>query len=152
MGCNSCKSVTGLWAMCCAAVQRNNLQLLIARYSDPLVRTFLVCNNASLIHIFIIEWFVQHLRLTRFKCHASIHGISEVNKQTSHMLSVHSKSRYYGWNITLYCAILHNITGTTIDTAMDTGIFQMTYHKWMKPLIISMILISRYMQIDIMFF
>jgi len=70
---------------------------------------------------FITERCVQRLRLPRTQTHTSIQGISNVNTATHHSVSVHLRSRHTDWHTTLDCAILSNITGTTLPTRLDTS-------------------------------
>jgi len=75
-------------------------------------------DSASQSH-FITERFVQRLRLPRTQTHASIQGISSVNTETHHSVSLHLMSRHTDWHTTLNCAILSHITGTTPSTKLD---------------------------------
>jgi len=53
--------------------------------------------------------------------HASIEGISSVNTETYHIVSLHLRSRHTDWHTTLNCTILFHITGTTTSTKLDTS-------------------------------
>ena len=75
-------------------------------------------DSASQSH-FITERCVQRLRLSRTQTHASIQGISSVNTGTYHSVSIHLRSRHTDWHISLHCAILSHITGTTQSTKLD---------------------------------
>jgi len=70
---------------------------------------------------FITQRCLQRLRLSRTQAHASIQGISSVNTETYHSVSLHLKSRHTDWHTTLNCAILSHITGTTPSTKLDTS-------------------------------
>jgi len=48
-------------------------------------------------------------------------GISSVNIETYHSVSLHLRSRHTDWHTTLNCAILSHITGTTPSTNLDTN-------------------------------
>jgi len=76
-------------------------------------------DSASHSH-FITERCVQRLRLSRNKTHAQIQGISSVNIETFHNVSINLKSRHTNWHTTLNCAILSHITGNTLSTKLDT--------------------------------
>jgi len=69
---------------------------------------------------FITERPLQHFRLSRNQTHASIQGISSVNTETYHSVSIHLRSRHTDLHTTLNCAILSHITGTTPSTKLDT--------------------------------
>jgi hypothetical protein len=73
-------------------------------------------DSASQSH-FITERCAQRLKLPRTQTHASIQGISNVNTVTNHSASIHLRSRH----TTLDCAVLSNITGTTLSTQLDTS-------------------------------
>jgi len=75
-------------------------------------------DSASQSH-FITESCVQRLRLSRTQTHAQIQGISSVNTETYHSVSIHLRSRHTAWHKTLNCAILSHITGTTPSTKLD---------------------------------
>ena len=75
-------------------------------------------DSASQSH-FITERCVQRLRLSRTQTHAQIQGISNVNTETYHSVSLHLRSRHTDWHITLNCAILSHITGTTPSNKLD---------------------------------
>ena len=77
-------------------------------------------DSASQSH-FITERCVQRLRLSRTQTRASIQGISNVNTETYHSVSLHLRSRHTNWHTTLNCAILSHITGTTPSTKLDTS-------------------------------
>jgi len=77
-------------------------------------------DSAPLSH-FITERYVQRLRISRTQTHASIQGISSVNTETYHSVSLHLRSRHTDWHTTLNCAILSHITGTTPSTKLDTS-------------------------------
>jgi hypothetical protein len=83
-------------------------------------------DSASQSH-FITERCVQRLRLSRTQTHAQIHGISTVNTETHHSVSIFLRSRHTEWHTTLNCAILYLITGTTPSTNLDTS-------TWMIPM------------------
>jgi len=70
---------------------------------------------------FIIERYVQRLRLSRTQTHASIQGISNVSTAAHHSISVHLRSRHTDLRTTLDCAILSSITGTTPRSKLDTS-------------------------------
>jgi len=76
-------------------------------------------DSASQSH-FISVRCVQRLRLSRTQTHASIQGISSVNTETYHSVSIHLRSRHTDWHTTHNCAILSHITGTTPSTKLDT--------------------------------
>ena len=73
---------------------------------------------------FITETCVQRLRLSGTQTHASIHGISSVNTDEYHSVSLHLTSRHTDWHTTLNCAIWSHITGTTPSTKLDTNIWK----------------------------
>jgi len=77
-------------------------------------------DSASQSH-FITERCVQRLRLSRTQTHAQIQGISSVNTETYHSVSIHLRSRHTDWHTTLNCAILSHITGTIPSTKLDTS-------------------------------
>jgi len=77
-------------------------------------------DSASQSHI-ITERSVQRLRLSRTQTHASLQGISNVNIETYHSVSLHLRSRHTDWHTTLNCAILSHITGNTPSTKLDTS-------------------------------
>jgi hypothetical protein len=62
-------------------------------------------DSASQSH-FITERCVQRLRLARTQTHASIQGISNVNKAAHHSVSIHLKSRHSDWHTALNCAVM----------------------------------------------
>ena len=64
---------------------------------------------------------VQHFRLSWTQTHASVQGISNVNTATHHSVSILLRSRHTDWHMTLDCAVLCNITGTTPSTKLDTS-------------------------------
>ena len=51
--------------------------------------------------------------------HAQIQGISSVNTETYHSVSLHLRSRHTDWHTTPNCANLSHITGTTPSTKLD---------------------------------
>ena len=75
-------------------------------------------DNASQPH-FITEGFVQRLKLFRTQTHALIQGISCVNTEAYHIVSIHLRTRHTDWHTTLVCAILSHITSTTPSTKLD---------------------------------
>jgi len=77
-------------------------------------------HSASESH-FITERRVERLRLSRTQTHASIQGISSVNTETYHSVSIHLRSRHTNWHTTHNCAILSHITGTKSSTKFDTS-------------------------------
>jgi len=77
-------------------------------------------DSASQSH-FITERCVQRMRLSRTQTHAQLQGISSVNTEIYHSVSIHLRSRHTDWHTTLICAILSHITGTTPSTKLDTS-------------------------------
>ena len=61
------------------------------------------------------------MRLSRTLTHASIQGISSVNTETYHSVSIHLRFRHTDWHTTLNCAIVSHITGTTPSIKLDTS-------------------------------
>jgi len=59
------------------------------------------------------------LKLSRTQTHAQKQGISAVNTETYHSVSIHLRSRLTDWHTTLNCAILSHITGTTPSNKLD---------------------------------
>jgi len=82
-------------------------------------------DSASQSH-FITERSVKRLRLPRTQTHASIQGISSVNNETYHSVSLHLRSRHTDWHTTLSCVIFSHITGTTPYTKLDTTTWKIT--------------------------
>jgi len=62
---------------------------------------------------------LQRLRLSRTQTHATKHGLSSVNTETYHSVSLHLRSRHTDWQTTLNCAILSHITGNTLSDKLD---------------------------------
>jgi len=77
-------------------------------------------DSASQSH-FITERCVQLSRLSRTQTNASIQGISSVNTETYHSVSLHLSYSHTDWHKTLNCAILSHITGNTPSTKLDTS-------------------------------
>ena len=75
-------------------------------------------DSASQSH-FITERCVQRLRLSRTQAQASIQGISSVNTETYHSVSLHLRSKHTDWHTTINCAIQSNINGTTPSNMLD---------------------------------
>ena len=80
----------------------------------------MLLDSASQSH-FITERCVQRLMLSRIQTHASIQGISSVNTEKYHSVSIHLRSRHTHLHTTLNCAILSHIPGTTPSTKLDTS-------------------------------
>ena len=76
--------------------------------------------SASQSH-FITDRCVQRLRLPRTQTHAQIQGISSVNPETYHSVSIHLRSRHTDWHTTINCLILSHINDTTSFTIMDVS-------------------------------
>lgn len=77
-------------------------------------------DSASQSH-FMTERCAQRLRLSRTQTHTSIQGISNVNTTARHSGSIHRRSRHTDWHTTLDCAVLPNITGTTLSIKLNTS-------------------------------
>ena len=69
----------------------------------------------------ITERCVQNLSLSRTQTHAKIQGISSVNTETYHSVSIHLRSRHTDLRTTITCAIFSHITCTRISTKYDTS-------------------------------
>ena len=80
----------------------------IRNKSGQYVQCRALLDSASQSH-FITERCVQRLKLSRTQTHSYIQGISNVNTATHYSVSIHLRSRH----MTLDCAVLSNITGTT---------------------------------------
>ena len=61
------------------------------------------------------------MRLSITQTYASIQGISSVNTETYHSVTIHLKSRRTDWHTTLNYANLFHIIGTTPYTNLDTS-------------------------------
>jgi len=77
-------------------------------------------DNASQSHN-ITERCVQRLRFSRTQTNAELQGISSVNTETYHSVSIHLRSRHTDWHTTINCAILSHITVTTPSTKLETS-------------------------------
>ena len=85
-------------------------------------------DSASQSH-FITERCVQRLRLSRTQTHAQIQGISSVNTETYHSVSIHLRSRHSDWHTTLNCAMLSHIPGITPSTKLDASLEDSQGHQ-----------------------
>jgi len=57
---------------------------------------------------------------------ASIQGISSVNTETYHSVSLHLRSRPTDWHTTLNCVILSHNTATTQSTKLDVNTWKIS--------------------------
>ena len=82
-------------------------------------------DSASQSH-FLTDRCVQRLRLSRTQTHAFIQGISSVNTETYHSVSIHLRSRHTDWHTTLDCAVLFHITVTTPSPKLDANTWKIS--------------------------
>jgi len=104
---------------------RNQIFLAIAiveveNKSDQYFPCRELLDTASQSH-FITDRCVQRLRLSGTPTHAQLQGISSVNTEIYHSVSIHLRSRLIDWHTTMNYAILSHITGTTPSTKLDTN-------------------------------
>jgi hypothetical protein len=76
-------------------------------------------DSASQTHC-VTEKLVQRLQLPRFKTRTFVQGISAINTDVKHMVSLNLKSRYNDWHSNANCVILPTITGLT-PTRLDVS-------------------------------
>jgi len=61
------------------------------------------------------------LRLSRTQTHAQIQGLTCVNPETYHSVSIQLRSRHTDWHTTINCLILSHINGTISFTKLDVS-------------------------------